>query len=268
MARRILIVEDNSANLELMVYLLSASGYETATAVNGRAGVEAAKSNPPELIICDVQMPEMNGYEVARTLKSDANLRSIPLVAVTAFAMVGDQEKALAAGFDAYIAKPIEPEDFVARINALLPSAQPPRAVDKSTAAVRVDRPPKSGRKILFVDNVQYNLDLASSIFEYSGYDVVVTRDALEALSLARDHRPDLIVSDVCMTATSGYEFISAVKADRSLRHIPFIFLTSTAVTEAERARGLALGAEKYLIRPIDSDLLLAEIESCFRPAG
>ncbi|HEX7718933.1 MAG TPA: response regulator [Woeseiaceae bacterium] len=264
--RRILVVEDNAANLELMVYLLNASGYETATAANGRAGLEAAQAHPPELIVCDVQMPEMDGYEFAHRLKSDADLCAIPLVAVTAFAMVGDQEKTLAAGFDAYIAKPIEPEDFVARINVLLPSEGRPQRMED--AAVAPDKKPElrpaEGRRILFVDNLQTNLDLVSTIFEYAGYEVVMTRDALKALALARDCQPDLIVSDVCMPATTGYEFISAVKADRQLESIPFVFLTSTAVTETERDRNLALGAKKYLIRPIDPERLLAELEGCF----
>jgi two-component system cell cycle response regulator len=266
MKRQILVVEDNAANLDLMVYLLNAFGYETATASNGRAGLAAARAQPPELIVCDVQMPEMNGYEFAHALKSDPNLRSIPLVAVTAFAMVGDQEKALTAGFDAYIAKPIEPEDFIGRINALLPSEEQPMPIGEAANAPdeRPDLRSGEGRRILFVDNVQTNLDLVSSIFDYAGYEVVATRDALQALALARDRRPDLIVSDVCMPATSGYEFISAVKADHKLRPIPFVFLTSTAVTESERARGLALGAKKYLIRPIEPDRLLAELESCF----
>jgi two-component system cell cycle response regulator len=266
MKRRILVVEDNTANLALMVYLLNAFGYETATAEDGRAGLAAARAHPPELIVCDVQMPEMNGYEFAHAMKSDPDLRSIPLVAVTAFAMVGDQEKALAAGFDEYIAKPIEPEDFVARINALLPSQERPQLIEVAAIAPN-DRPDirsGEGRRVLFVDNVQSNLDVVSSILDYAGYEVVSTRDALQALALARDRRPDLIVSDVCMPATSGYEFISAVKADHKLRPIPFVFLTSTAVTESERARGLALGAKKYLIRPIEPDRLLAELESCF----
>lgn len=266
MKRRILVVEDNAANLDLMVYLLNAFGYETATAANGHAGLAAARAVPPELIVCDVQMPEMNGYEFAQALKSDPDLRSIPLVAVTAFAMVGDQEKALAAGFDEYIAKPIEPDDFVARINALLPSQERPTQFEP--AAVAPDERPENqsgdGRRVLLVDNVQTNLDLVSSIFDYAGYEVVSTRDALQALALARDRRPDLIVSDVCMPATTGYDFISAVKADPKLRQIPFVFLTSTAVTESERTQGLALGAKKYLIRPIDPDLLLAELEDCF----
>lgn len=266
MKRRILVVEDNAANLELMVYLLDASGYETVTAANGAAGLTAARSHAPELIVCDVQMPEMNGYDFARAVKSDAHLRSIPLVAVTAFAMVGDREKAFTAGFDAYIAKPIEPEDFVARIAALLPSEGRPWRTEEA-AGVPEEKPElraAEGRRILFVDNVQVNLDLVSSLFEYAGYDVVVTRDALHALALARERRPDLIVSDVCMPATTGYEFISAVKADRALQGIPFVFLTSTAVTGTELAKGLALGAKKYLIRPIEPDRLLAELEGCF----
>jgi len=89
-AARVLIIEDNPANLELMAYLLGAYGHTVFTAQDGRQGLEAARREHPDLIICDVQLPEMDGYEVARWLKSDAELRHVPLVAVTALAMVGD----------------------------------------------------------------------------------------------------------------------------------------------------------------------------------
>jgi CheY-like chemotaxis protein len=118
---RILIIEDNAANMELMRYLLCASGYDILTAINGRVGLAAAARERPDLIICDVQMPEMNGYELAQAMNSNEQLRHIPLIAVTAFAMVGDREKALAAGFDDYISKPIDPQEFVLQIEKLLP---------------------------------------------------------------------------------------------------------------------------------------------------
>lgn len=264
MPARILVVEDNPANLELMVYLLRATGHEALTATDGRAGLVTARENEPDLIVCDVQMPEMNGYELAQALKAESALRSIPLVAVTAFAMVGDRDKALAAGFDAYVAKPIEPEEFITGIERLLPAElrSTPREIPVSTTE-RLPRGERRGRTILVVDDVQENLNLAQSLFEDAGYDVVVSRDAFEALDLARRTSPDLIVSDVCMPATSGYDFIAAVKADHTLREIPFLFLTSTATSNEERSRGLALGAAGYVSRPIDSEELLAEVEAC-----
>jgi CheY-like chemotaxis protein len=120
MAVRILLLEDNPANLELMTYLLRAFGHTVLTAEDGRQGLHSARQEQPDLIICDVQLPEMDGYAVAAALKADPALRKIPLVAVTALAMVGDRDRMLAAGFDGYLAKPIDPETFVGQIEGYL----------------------------------------------------------------------------------------------------------------------------------------------------
>src|SRR5688572_25610401 len=106
MAARVLIVEDNPANLELMRYLLEAFGYRPTHASNGREALEIMARDLPDLVLCDVQMPEVDGYEVIRQAKASEIMRKIPVIAVTAFAMVGDREKMLAAGFDGYLSKP------------------------------------------------------------------------------------------------------------------------------------------------------------------
>jgi two-component system cell cycle response regulator len=95
---------------------------------DGQAGLDAARREPFDLILCDVQLPKMDGYAVAQQLKGHPVLKRIPLVAVTALAMVGDRDRVLASGFDGYIAKPIAPEAFVGQVEAFLPP-------DSSTAA-------------------------------------------------------------------------------------------------------------------------------------
>lgn len=122
MTTRVLVIEDDPASLELMFYLLSAHGYATATAERGDDGLASIRSLRPDLVICDIQLPGMDGYAIAAQLKADAALRTVPLVAVTALAMVGDREKVLAAGFDAYVSKPIDPSSFIAQIEPLLPA--------------------------------------------------------------------------------------------------------------------------------------------------
>src|ERR1041385_1917632 len=102
---RILVIEDNAANLELMTYLLRAYQYETFSATDGAAGVALARLEHPDVIVCDVQMPRMDGFEVVRALKADRATRAIPVIAVTALAMVGDRERVIGAGFDGYIGK-------------------------------------------------------------------------------------------------------------------------------------------------------------------
>lgn len=120
MKSHIVVIEDNPANLELMTYLLNHSGFEISTAINGEEGIELIQKNNPDLIICDIQLPKMDGYEIAKQLKSSSQYKDIPLIAVTAYSMAGDQMKILAAGFDDYISKPIDPETFIARIKSHL----------------------------------------------------------------------------------------------------------------------------------------------------
>src|ERR671925_896748 len=120
MAARILVIEDNPANLDLMTYLLKAFEHTPLAARDGEEGLEIARQEEPDLIVCDVQLPKLDGYEVARWLKNHPRLRTIPLVAVTALAMVGDRDKVLAAGFDGYIAKPIAPRTFVKEVETYL----------------------------------------------------------------------------------------------------------------------------------------------------
>jgi two-component system cell cycle response regulator len=261
---RILIIEDNQVNLELMTYLLNAFGYATLSARDGEEGLEVAIRELPDLILCDMQMPKLDGYGVAQQAKSNSGLHDIPLIAVTAFAMVGDRDKVLAAGFDGYLAKPIDPTSFVQQLEAFLPvelRAEARRARTGTTLPPAKSRP--GGRTILVVDDTQAQLDLASSLFEHAGFTVVATRHAEQALALARQAPPDLIMSDVCMPDGSGYDLIAAFKADPQLRNIPFVFVTSTAMTDEARAKGLSLGAMRYLFRPLEPQNLLDAINAC-----
>ncbi len=122
MSAQVLLIEDNAANLELMTYLLGASGYNTSSAIDGFTGLEAAKTGEYDLILTDILMPQLDGYEFARRCKADSHLARIPLVAVTALAMIGDRERIFAAGFDGYISKPIDPHKFVAQVASFLAS--------------------------------------------------------------------------------------------------------------------------------------------------
>ncbi len=119
---RILIVEDDPPSMALVKYLLDCAGYGTITAENGRDGVQRALDGSPGLILCDLQLPFLNGFQVLEHLKLRPDWRPIPVIAVTAFSMMGDREAVLAAGFDGYISKPIDPESFVSQVRAFLPN--------------------------------------------------------------------------------------------------------------------------------------------------
>ena len=116
----ILIIEDNEQNLYLTRFILEQRGYKTQEARDGPAGIALAEASPPALILLDIQLPEMDGYTVARNLRNIPSLHTIPIVAVTSYAMVGDREQVLASGCDGYIEKPINPDTFMNEIETYL----------------------------------------------------------------------------------------------------------------------------------------------------
>jgi len=127
MTARCLIIDDNPVNLELMVYIVQSFGWDTHSATGGEAGLALTLQLRPDLVLCDVQMPGMDGYGYVQAVKGDAGLRATPVVAVTACAMVGDRDRLLAAGFDGYIAKPIDPMTIADTIAAFVPADRRPK---------------------------------------------------------------------------------------------------------------------------------------------
>ena len=121
MTKTILVIEDNEQNMYLTTYLLERHGHKVLQARHGVEGIERARQGCPDLILLDIQLPQMDGYQVARRLKQDRLLNAIPIVAVTSYAMAGDREEILAAGCDGYIEKPIDPQNFVAEVSAFFP---------------------------------------------------------------------------------------------------------------------------------------------------
>ncbi|MGE4372767.1 MAG: response regulator [Xanthobacter sp.] len=113
MAKTVMIVEDNELNMKLFHDLLEAHGYRTVETRSGVEAVELAREHRPDLIIMDIQLPEISGLDVTRNLKADPELRAIPVVAVTAFAMKGDEERIRAGGCEAYLSKPISVMKFL-----------------------------------------------------------------------------------------------------------------------------------------------------------
>ena len=113
---RVLVVEDNPANMTLATFLLQSAGHTVVTAANAEIGLMLARAEQPDLILMDIQLPGMDGLEATGLLKADAATRAIPVVALTALAMKGDEERIRAAGCDGYIAKPMRYKDFLATV--------------------------------------------------------------------------------------------------------------------------------------------------------
>jgi two-component system cell cycle response regulator DivK len=121
MSKRILVIEDQEDNRQIVRDLLSANGYELIDAITGEEGVAFAKRDRPDLILMDIQLPGIDGYEATRRIKADAELSKIPIIVVTSYALSGDDQKAFAAGCDGYVTKPFSPRLLLAKIREYLP---------------------------------------------------------------------------------------------------------------------------------------------------
>ncbi|CAN7454472.1 EAL domain-containing protein [Pseudoduganella sp. LjRoot289] len=247
MSARILIIEDNPTNMELMVYLLNAFGYTPLMAHDGEEGVAAARRERPDLIICDVHLPKLDGYGVVAQLKQDPALRPIPTLAVTALAMVGDRERLLAAGFDGYIGKPIEPDTFVAQIESFLPGEE--SAPVKSDIAT-----------ILIVDDHVLNREFLMTLLGYGGHRLLEASNGAEGLKMVNAERPDLVISDILMPNMDGYEFVTRMHSNPDTAHVPIIFYTATYREREAMAVAEACGVRWVLPKPSDPDVILRTV--------
>jgi diguanylate cyclase (GGDEF)-like protein/PAS domain S-box-containing protein len=244
---RILIIEDNATNMELMVYLLRAFGYTPLSASDGEAGVAAARRELPDLIICDVHLPKLDGYGVVAALKADPAVRRIPALAVTALAMVGDREKLLEAGFDGYIGKPIEPDTFVTQIESFLSGAvSTPRKNDIAT--------------ILIVDDHVLNREFLMTLLSYGGHRLLEASNGAEGLKVVLAEQPDLVISDILMPNMDGYEFVTLLHGNPATANVPVIFYTATYREREAMAVAQSCGVRWVLPKPSDPEVILRTV--------
>lgn len=264
MSARILLIEDNPANSELMRYLLKAHGYETVAAWSGEAGLELVSEQQFDIVLCDIQLPGIDGMTVARRLKSLEIGKRLPVLAVTALAMVGDRDRILSAGFDGYLSKPLDPRTFVAKIEAHIPARlrEAPRTPDASPSTTALGQEQEPEATVLLVDDEPTNLQVLRGTLEPFGYRVLEAKNSQEAWACVRRERPDLILSDLHLGGEEPFGLLEEIKNDEELRTIPFVLLSSTSEKQSLAERARAMGATTFLFRPIDPGTLLSEIRT------
>jgi two-component system, cell cycle response regulator len=256
----VLVIEDNEVNLELMQYLLTTCGHQVLVARDGIEGLRLLAQSRPDVVLCDIEMPRMDGVAFAQAAHADAATAGVPLLAVTSNAMVGDRARFLAAGFDDYISKPIDPPAFLQWMEGHVRGAAVPAPLAHGRSAALPQAVP-TGPLVLVVDDLPENLALKRSCLEPMGYRVRTAGRADEALRMALEEPPALIISDVGMPEGDGFEFIARVRQQPALSRIPFIFISSTHRDAAAHDKALALGARRYLNRPLPIEQLLAEVK-------
>jgi CheY-like chemotaxis protein len=249
---RILLVEDNEMNRDMLSRRLGKRGYEVEIATDGKQGVARALAGDIDVVLMDMNLPELDGWEATRQIRAHPKGAALPIIALTAHAMSGDRDKALEAGCNDYDTKPVDFDRLLAKIGAAVRAAEPPPAPPAAAA-------PAPQSHILVVDDVADNRDILKRRLEKEGHRVTTAEHGRVALERVAAEPVDLVLLDIQMPELDGHETLARLKGDDATRDIPVIMI-SALDDVAGIARCVAAGAEDYLTKPFDAVLLRARI--------
>lgn len=253
----VLVIEDNELNLKLVRSLLTLGQYQILEAANAEKGIELAREYHPDLILMDVQLPGMDGLTATRIIKKDPDLKEIPVMALTSYAMSGDEGKAIEAGCDGYMTKPIDTRSFLDTISRFIRHNEGVKP--------RIHRIPPHKSKLLIVDDEPLNIKQLTAYLPDDKYEIIEAYGGEEALKKVATEYPDLIMMDIMMPEINGYEVTKILKNNPVTWSIPIILITSLDSQES-KPKGLdEVGADELLNRPVNETELLARINSMLR---
>ena len=249
MSKRILMVEDTEDNRQIIRDLIATTDYELIEAVDGAAGVAAAAAEKPDLILMDIQLPVIDGYEAARRIKADPALQHIPIIAVTSYAFRATRRKPLLPGATVTLpSRSVRASCWQWSMNSFPEEAAP--------CTIRLAFSPSTTRR--------KTLKSCVCAWRRTVMKCRPQRMAKRGLARAREFGPDLILLDIMMPKLDGISVVRILKQDVSLRLIPVVLVTAKADTR-DVVEGLDAGGDDYLTKPFEHQALLARVRSMLR---
>ncbi len=272
MTARVLVVDDVPANARLLEARLAAEYYQVASAETGQAALKLARELRPDIILLDVMMPGMDGFEVCRQLKADPVLGHIPVVMVTALGEPAEKVRGLEAGADDFLSKPIEFDTLLARVRGLV---RLKRLLDEwrargETARVLglaggfADAPSIAGARVLIVDDWDFEARFLKDCLEREGLRASAARGEEEMLAATKAESFDLIVISLSLVSFDALALASRLRASERTQDVPLLLVAEPE--DRERiVRGFDLGANDWLLRPVDENELRARARNQIR---
>jgi two-component system cell cycle response regulator len=268
---RVLVVDDIAANVKLLEAKLAAEYFDVLSASNGPDGLKLAAEHKPDIILLDVMMPGMDGFEVCRRLKNSPDTAHIPVVMVTALDQPADRVQGLDAGADDFLTKPVNDIALFARVKSLVrlkmmtDELRMREATGHSLGVVDAaemlrSNAPDTGGRILLVEDRETSARRTAEALA-TDHEIKLTADPIEALMLARDGDFDLVILSLSLQTTDGMRLCSQLKTLESTRHTPILALVEEG-DQKRLVRALEIGINDYLIRPIDKNELVARVKT------
>ena len=249
MPATILIVDDNDMNRDLLARRLSQAYYDVIDVGSGQEALDAIENRKIDLVLLDILMPDMDGYEVLEQLKENPNTRTIPVIMLTAVHEMDSVVRCFELGADDYLTKPYNIPFVRSRIASCL------------RGKANINNEESTSARILVVDDNNVNRDILQRRLEREGYIVDTAENGRQALEEIDNQKYDLILLDILMPEMDGYDVLRALKASDKHKQIPVIMLT--AVHESDSVRScIEMGAADYLLKPYNTMLLKARIAS------
>jgi two-component system cell cycle response regulator len=272
MTARVLVVDDIPANVKLLEARLSAEYFEVLTASNGLEALDVVARQAPDIILLDVMMPGMDGFEVCRRLKADARWQHIPIVMVTALDQVSDRIKGLEAGADDFLTKPVSDIALITRVKSLVrlkmltdelhARAQATREMGLEAADFDFANAGKKGR-ILLVDDRRSTCERLAGLLQTAN-DVKVVTDPQNALFTAAEGDFELVMVSLALSNYDALRLCSQIRSLDRTRLLP-ILLVIDEDDQPRLFRGLEIGVNDYLVRPLDRQETLARVRTQVR---
>jgi two-component system cell cycle response regulator len=269
--KKVLMADDEPKNIAILEGMLAGHGYRLLTAENGREALDKAFSENPDLILLDILMPELNGFEVTRKLKKDPRTKNIPIILVTGLDTPESRNTGLEAGAEDFLNKPVNAVELQTRVKSMLSLKQyrdelsvRDHSEDMLAEALGVTASPRLPERedvplVLLVEDNRVDAEIIRRFVRDEPLRLAVAETGGKAFSLLNSEKVDLILLDILLPDMSGFEIFQILKKTEKSRDIPIIIITCLSNLES-KIMGLELGSDDFLVKPIVKRELLARM--------
>lgn len=274
MSARVLVVDDLLPNVKLLEAKLSTEYYEVITATSGAEALEKVKSEKPDVILLDVMMPGMDGFEVCKRIKQNTETAHIPVVMVTALTDIEDKVRGLQAGADDFLSKPINDTALMARVRSL---ARLKMALDEwrvrenaanqfgvTSEQTNVMKEPVEGARVLLIEDKEFDKAKIIQALSFDLNIVIHVENGLKAMELVSAQDFDVIIVSLNLKGEDGLRLCSHLRSNERTRSVPLVMVAENADMD-KIAYGLEIGAHDYIVRPLEKNELLARVRTQIR---